>query len=265
LLCHHHHTTPALEVRQTIAPFGQPSQWAVFTTSTIEAGALIGEFAGVMASELSPSNSHSTSTSDGGILEHEIAHVYRCDGGYIDARSIGNEMRFIRRSCSPNCEIKRIMVHDQPCMALYASRTITQAAADADAALEITLPFELKGQNLSSVAPCACTNTKCKVYVSLCLTCCTESVCACVRVLTICSNATVEPGLMNADNQSCLCSNKPRPTWRPRLPSNSMNYCASSMMTKIVGRRRQLPVPRVACDLHPSVVCHHTLCTATDS
>ncbi|XP_059153755.1 mucin-4-like isoform X2 [Physella acuta] len=74
----------------------------------------------------------------------------------VDARIFGNEARFIRRSCSPNAEVKHIFTQGKVYFVIVSLRDIS--AGD-----EITIPFDYNYQDCSYCVECACMKNNCAV------------------------------------------------------------------------------------------------------
>ncbi len=67
----------------------------------------------------------------------------------IDARSYGNLARFIRRSCTPNAELRHFFVASELCFGVYATDDITTGE-------EVTLPFDFRYEKCDYPVECAC-------------------------------------------------------------------------------------------------------------
>jgi hypothetical protein len=73
----------------------------------------------------------------------------------VDARHHGNIARFIRRSCSPNCELQHILVNESDLvLALYSMQPISSGE-------EVTLPFDFQFSNCDYQVECACGQRSC--------------------------------------------------------------------------------------------------------
>ena len=95
------------------------------------------------------------------LLDHDVPYIEYTKHGEsmigVDARKQGNIARFVRRSCTPNAEIKALEVHGTTVLALVATQGLPLGT-------EVTVgyPFEPKG-TLKSSAPCACPKENCQV------------------------------------------------------------------------------------------------------
>ncbi len=67
----------------------------------------------------------------------------------IDARYYGNLARFIRRSCSPNAELRHLFVSDELRFGVYATDVIASGE-------EVTLPFDFHYEKCDYLVECAC-------------------------------------------------------------------------------------------------------------
>lgn len=67
----------------------------------------------------------------------------------IDARNFGNLARFIRRSCTPNAELRHFFVANELCFGVYATDDITPGE-------EVTLPFDFRYEKCDYPIECAC-------------------------------------------------------------------------------------------------------------
>uniref|UniRef100_A0A8C7ZPE1 Lysine (K)-specific methyltransferase 2E n=1 Tax=Oryzias sinensis TaxID=183150 RepID=A0A8C7ZPE1_9TELE len=76
----------------------------------------------------------------------------------VDARSFGNEARFIRRSCSPNAEVRHVIEDGMLHLYIYSLRHITKGT-------EITIGFDFDYGNCKYKVDCACVkgNQECPV------------------------------------------------------------------------------------------------------
>ncbi|KAF5404176.1 hypothetical protein PHET_02197 [Paragonimus heterotremus] len=83
----------------------------------------------------------------------------------VDARKFGNEARFIRRSCTPNCEVRHFLsnrgdvisgTNPRIQLVLFATRPITRSA-------ELTLPFDFDYTTCRYLVKCACARKACPV------------------------------------------------------------------------------------------------------
>lgn len=77
-------------------------------------------------------------------------------GECIDARQTGNKARFVRRSCSPNSEIKESILENQMRIALFATESISKNR-------EITVNFDFEWKEQIDVPPCACPGSNCLI------------------------------------------------------------------------------------------------------
>ena len=67
----------------------------------------------------------------------------------IDARHYGNVTRFVRRSCSPNSELRHFFVGNDLHFGVYALHSISQGE-------EITLPFDFRYEKCDYPVECGC-------------------------------------------------------------------------------------------------------------
>ncbi|GFS22446.1 histone-lysine N-methyltransferase 2E [Elysia marginata] len=74
----------------------------------------------------------------------------------VDARTYGNEARFVRRSCTPNAEVKHILSQGK----LYF---IILSKKDIMCGFEVTIPFDYNYQDCSFCVECACKKNSCVV------------------------------------------------------------------------------------------------------
>ncbi|KAA3673262.1 uncharacterized protein DEA37_0013609 [Paragonimus westermani] len=83
----------------------------------------------------------------------------------VDARKFGNEARFIRRSCTPNCEVRHFLsnrgdvgsgTNPRIQLVLFATRPITRST-------ELTLPFDFDYTTCRYLVKCACARKACPV------------------------------------------------------------------------------------------------------
>ncbi|CAH8575141.1 unnamed protein product [Dicrocoelium dendriticum] len=83
----------------------------------------------------------------------------------IDARKFGNEARFIRRSCTPNCEVRHfVTVYHNPQsgptprirLVIFATRPISRST-------ELTLPFDFDYTTCRYLVKCACARKACPI------------------------------------------------------------------------------------------------------
>ncbi|RUS88611.1 hypothetical protein EGW08_003637 [Elysia chlorotica] len=74
----------------------------------------------------------------------------------VDARTYGNEARFVRRSCTPNAEVKHILSRGK----LYF---IILSKKDIMCDFEVTIPFDYNYQDCSYCIECACKKNNCVV------------------------------------------------------------------------------------------------------
>ncbi|KAM9328081.1 inactive histone-lysine N-methyltransferase 2E isoform 3-T5 [Pholidichthys leucotaenia] len=76
----------------------------------------------------------------------------------VDARSFGNEARFIRRSCTPNAEVRHVIEDGMLHLYIYSLRAITKGT-------EITIGFDFDYGSCKYKVDCACVkgNQECPV------------------------------------------------------------------------------------------------------
>ncbi|XP_068162679.1 inactive histone-lysine N-methyltransferase 2E [Antennarius striatus] len=76
----------------------------------------------------------------------------------VDARSFGNEARFIRRSCTPNSEVRHVIEDGMLHLYIYSLRSITKGS-------EITIGFDYDYGSCKYKVDCACVkgNQECPV------------------------------------------------------------------------------------------------------
>ncbi|XP_077567896.1 histone-lysine N-methyltransferase SETD5 isoform X7 [Stigmatopora nigra] len=67
----------------------------------------------------------------------------------VDARTFGNDARFIRRSCTPNAEVRHMFAEGMIHLCIYASSQITKDA-------EVTIGFDYEFSSCSYKVDCAC-------------------------------------------------------------------------------------------------------------
>ncbi|XP_039859007.1 histone-lysine N-methyltransferase SETD5 isoform X2 [Simochromis diagramma] len=76
----------------------------------------------------------------------------------VDARTFGNDARFIRRSCTPNAEVRHMIAEGMIHLCIYAVRQITKDA-------EVTIGFDYEFNSCNYKVDCAChkSNQNCPV------------------------------------------------------------------------------------------------------
>ncbi|XP_075880876.1 histone-lysine N-methyltransferase SETD5-like isoform X2 [Nelusetta ayraudi] len=76
----------------------------------------------------------------------------------VDARTFGNDARFIRRSCTPNAEVRHMIAEGMIHLCIYAVSEITKDA-------EVTIGFDYDFNSCFYTVDCACheTNQNCPV------------------------------------------------------------------------------------------------------
>ncbi|KAM6162003.1 histone-lysine N-methyltransferase SETD5 isoform 6-T6 [Erethizon dorsatum] len=67
----------------------------------------------------------------------------------VDARTFGNDARFIRRSCTPNAEVRHMIADGTIHLCIYAVSAITKDA-------EVTIAFDYEYSNCNYKVDCAC-------------------------------------------------------------------------------------------------------------
>ncbi|XP_028430802.1 SET domain-containing protein 5 isoform X1 [Perca flavescens] len=67
----------------------------------------------------------------------------------VDARTFGNDARFIRRSCTPNAEVRHMIAEGMIHLCIYAISQITKDA-------EVTIGFDYEFNNCNYKVDCAC-------------------------------------------------------------------------------------------------------------
>lgn len=67
----------------------------------------------------------------------------------VDARTFGNDARFIRRSCTPNAEVRHMIADGMIHLCIYAVSAITKDA-------EVTIAFDYEYSNCNYKVDCAC-------------------------------------------------------------------------------------------------------------
>uniref|UniRef100_A0A1A8JRD4 SET domain containing 5 n=1 Tax=Nothobranchius kuhntae TaxID=321403 RepID=A0A1A8JRD4_NOTKU len=67
----------------------------------------------------------------------------------VDARTLGNDARFIRRSCTPNAEVRHMMAEGMIHLCIYAIGHITKDS-------EVTIGFDYEFNNCKYKVDCAC-------------------------------------------------------------------------------------------------------------
>ncbi|XP_076972779.1 histone-lysine N-methyltransferase SETD5 isoform X9 [Tamandua tetradactyla] len=67
----------------------------------------------------------------------------------VDARTFGNDARFIRRSCTPNAEVRHMIADGMIHLCIYAVSAITKDA-------EVTIAFDYEYTNCNYKVDCAC-------------------------------------------------------------------------------------------------------------
>ncbi|XP_077458919.1 histone-lysine N-methyltransferase SETD5 isoform X4 [Stigmatopora argus] len=67
----------------------------------------------------------------------------------VDARTFGNDARFIRRSCTPNAEVRHMFAEGMIHLCIYASSQITKDA-------EVTIGFDYEFSSCNYKVDCAC-------------------------------------------------------------------------------------------------------------
>lgn len=74
----------------------------------------------------------------------------------VDARAYGNEARFVRRSCTPNAEVKHILSQGKLYFIILSTKEIM-------CGFEVTIPFDYNYQDCTYGVECACKKTSCVV------------------------------------------------------------------------------------------------------
>ncbi|XP_031561912.1 inactive histone-lysine N-methyltransferase 2E-like isoform X2 [Actinia tenebrosa] len=74
----------------------------------------------------------------------------------VDARVMGNDARFVRRSCSPNTEVRCIVQNGKLNLVLFSLYPLPKGA-------EITIPFEFSLAEYNCSLSCACAQDTCTV------------------------------------------------------------------------------------------------------
>ncbi|XP_037534464.1 histone-lysine N-methyltransferase SETD5 [Nematolebias whitei] len=67
----------------------------------------------------------------------------------VDARTLGNDARFIRRSCTPNAEVRHMIAEGMIHLCIYAISQITKDS-------EVTIGFDYEFNNCNYKVDCAC-------------------------------------------------------------------------------------------------------------
>ncbi|XP_041080254.1 histone-lysine N-methyltransferase SETD5-like isoform X4 [Polyodon spathula] len=67
----------------------------------------------------------------------------------VDARTFGNDARFIRRSCAPNAEVRHVIADGMIHLCIYGSTRITKDT-------EVTIGFDYEFNNCNYKVDCAC-------------------------------------------------------------------------------------------------------------
>ncbi|KAJ1161270.1 hypothetical protein NDU88_001757 [Pleurodeles waltl] len=67
----------------------------------------------------------------------------------VDARNFGNEARFVRRSCTPNCEVRHVIEDTTIHLYIYSILSIPKGT-------EITIAFDFDYENCKYEVDCAC-------------------------------------------------------------------------------------------------------------
>ncbi|XP_077132403.1 histone-lysine N-methyltransferase SETD5 isoform X1 [Ranitomeya variabilis] len=67
----------------------------------------------------------------------------------VDARTFGNDARFIRRSCTPNAEVRHVIADGMVHLCIYAIAAIAKDT-------EVTIAFDFEYSNCSYKVDCAC-------------------------------------------------------------------------------------------------------------
>ncbi|ESP01121.1 hypothetical protein LOTGIDRAFT_139900, partial [Lottia gigantea] len=74
----------------------------------------------------------------------------------IDSSSYGNKARYIRRSCSPNAEVRHLVEHGRIHFVIFSTKDIEKGE-------EITIPFDYNYQECMYCVECACLRNNCTV------------------------------------------------------------------------------------------------------
>ncbi|XP_064631846.1 inactive histone-lysine N-methyltransferase 2E-like isoform X2 [Lineus longissimus] len=75
----------------------------------------------------------------------------------VDASTFGNEARFVRRSCTPNAEVRHFLENGKLHLLIFSLKEITKGA-------EITIPFDFNYQECNYNVECACSRNNCPVH-----------------------------------------------------------------------------------------------------
>ncbi|KAJ3602762.1 hypothetical protein NHX12_030510 [Muraenolepis orangiensis] len=116
-------------------------------SKNLEAGTLIIEYRGkVMLKQQLEVNSHFSKKPYPFVLFYsKLKAVEMC----VDARMLGNDARFIRRSCTPNAQVEHVMAEGTFHLCIFA---LGQIAKDA----EVTIAFDYEFNICSYKVDCAC-------------------------------------------------------------------------------------------------------------
>jgi len=74
----------------------------------------------------------------------------------VDASSYGNIARFVRRSCTPNAEVRHVVESEDVHFYIFSLKAISKGS-------EVTIPYDYDYQNAKYVSECACTKSSCPV------------------------------------------------------------------------------------------------------
>lgn len=83
-------------------------------------------------------------------------HILLHNGMSIDARKFGSKIRFIRRSCCPNAEIREVKRNNKIQLFIYSKQEIPENT-------EITIHFDYPWRTCLFGVDCSCSQLNCQV------------------------------------------------------------------------------------------------------
>jgi hypothetical protein len=133
----------------------EPGCKGIETTEVIRAGQAVAEYTGhvMLLEEYQPDKQLNMAMPF--LLHYEGTESFRFSF-CIDSSSLGNDIRFIRCSCTPNAKVLHIVEQNAIRFFICATKSITEGR-------EITVPFSYDYTKSSSEVKCACARAACPV------------------------------------------------------------------------------------------------------
>eukprot|EP00117_Sycon_ciliatum_P029394 scpid9219/ scgid2336/ Histone-lysine N-methyltransferase MLL5; Myeloid/lymphoid or mixed-lineage leukemia protein 5 homolog len=128
----------------------RPNRKGIIAAEPIKSGTFLVQFTGHISSRKAFDESTSKQAWICGVLPYVL--FYRGHGDLdlvVDARSKGNLARFLRRSCTPNAEVRPFVSNDCFCLGVYTTRDIAKHD-------EITIGFDFPFEKCKFPVECAC-------------------------------------------------------------------------------------------------------------